>query len=227
MNNSVEISEYEQYMGTPTLLSLQRDPAIALHRDELLFQVVHQVSELWLKTATADLLEALAKLMDHDYQPAVLLVQRAHMAAQQVTQSLAALYLMSPGDFRQLRPSLGGGSGADSPGWRGLRGVTKSLDLVAHHIFPVASPEPAGRGMGPAISCLTALVVLDEEVSRWRSRHLQLAERMLARGERGTQGMPIPELRHLAEQRLLPHCRGIAKNIGLGGDAGRSLEVVG
>ena len=31
-----------------------------MHRDELLFQVVHQSSELWLKLATSDVEEARA-----------------------------------------------------------------------------------------------------------------------------------------------------------------------
>ncbi len=189
---------------------------MALHRDELLFQVVHQVSELWLKVATADLLEALAKLMDHDYQPAALLIERAKMATQQITKSLAVLGLMSPEDFRQLRPILGGGSGADSPGWLGLRRVTKSLDLAADKIFPATNLQLVGQGRPSVVFCLAALVALDDEVARWRNEHLQLAERMLAPGERGTQGMPIPELRHLAAKRMLPLCAQLAQNIGLG-----------
>ena len=42
-------SDYERYLNTEELLSLQKTAAEWVHRDELLFQTVHQSSELWLK----------------------------------------------------------------------------------------------------------------------------------------------------------------------------------
>jgi tryptophan 2,3-dioxygenase len=44
-------SDYERYLRTDELLALQKGPAEWVHRDELLFQTVHQSSELWLKLA--------------------------------------------------------------------------------------------------------------------------------------------------------------------------------
>ena len=51
-------SDYERYLRTDELLSLQKGPDEWVHRDELLFQTVHQSSELWLKHATAEVEEA-------------------------------------------------------------------------------------------------------------------------------------------------------------------------
>jgi tryptophan 2,3-dioxygenase len=45
-------------MRTDELLSLQRRPEEVIHRDELLFQVVHQSTELWLKLACSEIAEA-------------------------------------------------------------------------------------------------------------------------------------------------------------------------
>ncbi|MDQ2894809.1 MAG: tryptophan 2,3-dioxygenase family protein, partial [Actinomycetota bacterium] len=56
-------SDYERYLRTDELLALQREPAQQLHRDELLFQTVHQSSELWLKLACAEVQQA-AELID-------------------------------------------------------------------------------------------------------------------------------------------------------------------
>ena len=42
-------SDYERYLRTDELLSLQKPPAEMLHPDELTFQVTHQSSELLLK----------------------------------------------------------------------------------------------------------------------------------------------------------------------------------
>ena len=39
-------SDYERYLRTDELLALQKTPEEQAHRDELLFQTVHQSSEL-------------------------------------------------------------------------------------------------------------------------------------------------------------------------------------
>ena len=44
-------SDYERYLRTDELLALQKTPDERAHHDELLFQTVHQSSELWLKLA--------------------------------------------------------------------------------------------------------------------------------------------------------------------------------
>jgi len=44
-------SEYEKYLRVPELLALQKPGEIRAHHDELLFQIVHQVEELWMKLA--------------------------------------------------------------------------------------------------------------------------------------------------------------------------------
>ena len=48
-------SDYERYLRTDELLSLQKLPEKFLHKDELTFQVVHQASELLLKGAAWEL----------------------------------------------------------------------------------------------------------------------------------------------------------------------------
>src|SRR5213593_2496256 len=42
-------SDYERYLRTDELLSLQKTEEERSHHDELLFQTAHQSSELWLK----------------------------------------------------------------------------------------------------------------------------------------------------------------------------------
>ena len=56
-------SDYERYLNTEELLALQKTADEWVHRDELLFQVVHQSSELWLKLAWNDTAAA-ADLVD-------------------------------------------------------------------------------------------------------------------------------------------------------------------
>src|SRR6266550_3771625 len=92
-------SDYERYLRTDDLLALQKTPEEMVHRDELLFQTVHQSSELWLKLACFEVETATAEL-------------RAHM---------------SPWEYQSIRQILGHGSGFDSPGFRNIRRVSPSL----------------------------------------------------------------------------------------------------
>src|SRR4029077_2856817 len=56
-------SDYERYLRTDELLALQKTSGEWVHRDELLFQTVHQSSELWLKLAVTEVAEA-TRLID-------------------------------------------------------------------------------------------------------------------------------------------------------------------
>ena len=53
-------SDYERYLRTDDLLALQKTPEERSHPDELLFQTVHQSSELWLKLGTSEVARATA-----------------------------------------------------------------------------------------------------------------------------------------------------------------------
>ena len=55
-------SDYERYLRTDELLALQKTEAERAHHDELLFQVTHQSSELWLKLGAAEVETATAEM---------------------------------------------------------------------------------------------------------------------------------------------------------------------
>ena len=114
-------SDYERYLRTDELLSLQKTPEEQAHRDELLFQTVHQSSELWLKLAAAETAEAAALLVREESPGALRLLRRASLALQLITGQLDMLEQMSPWEYQQVRAVLGHGSGFDSPGWNRVR----------------------------------------------------------------------------------------------------------
>ena len=114
-------SDYENYLLTDQLLSLQKGPDEWKHRDELLFTVVHQASELWLKLATSEVLESLNQLKLNNLRESLRLLGRAALCIQQTTNGLEMLEKMSPWDYQQVRRALGHGSGFDSPGFNSLR----------------------------------------------------------------------------------------------------------
>src|SRR5713101_6239228 len=89
-------SDYERYLRTDELLALQKTPAEWVHRDELLFQTVHQSSELWLKHACAEVAGATEHVTEGRYDAAERLLRRAQLAARFVYDQLEMLEQMSP-----------------------------------------------------------------------------------------------------------------------------------
>ena len=127
-------SDYERYLNTEGLLALQKGPEEWVHRDELLFQVTHQSSELWLKLAWNDIDAATAHLGDGEVEPALRLLRRSALCLVFATNQLDMLEQMSPWEYQEIRKVLGHGSGFDSPGWNALRHVFPRLGLSLIHI---------------------------------------------------------------------------------------------
>ena len=134
-------SDYERYLNTDALLALQKTADEWVHRDELLFQTVHQSSELWLKLAWNDVEAATAHLGADEIAPALRLLRRATLCLRYATDQLDMLEHMSPWEYQEIRKVLGHGSGFDSPGWRELRRVVPP----SARLFTRSASRPASR----------------------------------------------------------------------------------
>lgn len=215
-------TDYARYMRIDELLGLQRTPDEVVHRDELLFQVVHQSSELWLKLAAAELVEATARVEAEDLASAEALVARATLAVRLITDHLEMFRFLSPVDFQTMQPALGNGSGAESPGWRQVQAASRGLGrafaahlaargVVAASLCPIDPADPVGR-------LAEAMVEWDERVSAWRFRHYQVALRVGGHAPAGTPGSPTTVLARLVEHRFFPELWQACRH-GEGGDA--------
>ena len=87
-------SDYERYLRTDELLSLQKTVDERAHHDELLFQITHQSSELWLKHAWMEVEEATRLIEARDVAGALRLLGRATHALRYVVSFLEHLELM-------------------------------------------------------------------------------------------------------------------------------------
>jgi tryptophan 2,3-dioxygenase len=217
-------TDYARYMRTDVLLDLQRRPDEVVHRDELLFQVAHQSTELWLKLAAAELTEAIARIDAGEPAPAELLLARATLAVRLVTDQLEMLGHLSPADFQALQPALGNGSGAESPGWRQAQVASRELGqafvrfLAARKIdlVMVYSREP----FDPVYRLAEAMVEWDDRVSLWRVRHYKIAIRVGSHAVIGTMGSPAGMLAKLIDHRFFPDLWQVRATLALGGPAG-------
>lgn len=199
-------SEYASYMRTDELLSLQKADAELLHRDERLFQCVHQSTELWLKQATFEIDYAI-KLTDAGrLTAAVQILSRAAACLDTITEQLNVLAKISSFDFGILRPALGKGSGLESPGWHAIRAAAQRLyasftaqredqQLTLADIFKSGADSPL-------YALAEALLDIDAKISVWRLQHLNIAVRTIGTGGVGTKGMPVQTLANLLNHRL-------------------------
>lgn len=201
-------TDYARYMRTDTLLDLQRRPEERIHRDELLFQVVHQSAELWLKLAVSELTEACALVEAGEPGEAELLLHRAVLSIRFVTDQLDMFQHLSPADFQTMQPALGNGSGAESPGWRQAQTATRKLGqafqaLLAERQLDLVKLY-AGSPADPVHRLAEAMLDWDERVSLWRARHYRTALRIGSHPVAGTKGSAATTLAKLAEHRFYP-----------------------
>jgi tryptophan 2,3-dioxygenase len=103
---------YGDYLQLDTLLSAQA-PLSGEH-DELLFIVIHQVMELWLKLLNRELDTALQHIREDQPQPAFKCFARINRIQEQLIQAWTVLSTMTPSDYLRFRPSLGRSSGFQS-----------------------------------------------------------------------------------------------------------------
>src|SRR5262245_8478932 len=111
-------TDYEKYIRTEELLALQKPRERQSCHDELQFQTVHQVAELWMKLAEQELAEVAERMRAGDCDLAVRLLGRIKQILRLLHDQLALLDTMSPRDYMTIRNVLGRGSGQESPGFR-------------------------------------------------------------------------------------------------------------
>ncbi|MEE4288912.1 MAG: tryptophan 2,3-dioxygenase family protein [Erythrobacter sp.] len=107
---------YTSYLDLDRILGAQH-PASDAH-DELLFIIVHQASELWLKLCLHELTGAREAIEADRLRPAFKMLARVARAQGQLIQSWDVLSTMTPHDYSAIRPHLGASSGFQSPQYR-------------------------------------------------------------------------------------------------------------
>jgi tryptophan 2,3-dioxygenase len=202
-------SDYERYLRTDELLALQKTPEEQVHRDELLFQTVHQSSELWLKLACFEVEGATARLREGDRAAAIRLLRRSVAGLQIATRLLDELEHMSPWEYQEIRRVLGHGSGFDSPGFRNIRRVSPSLGDAFHALrreegLSLTDLYVRGREQEELYQLAELLIEWDERVAVWRFRHYKVVARVIGDEVVGTQGTPVELLGGLIKHKLYP-----------------------
>jgi len=124
---------YGQYLQLDKVLNAQK-PLSGQH-DEMLFIVIHQASELWMKLCLHELAVTRAQIRADDLEPAFKMLSRVARAQAQLIQSWDVLGTMTPADYMRFRDSLGQSSGFQSWQYRQLEFMLGNKDarLVEVH----------------------------------------------------------------------------------------------
>ena len=133
---------YSSYLDLDRILAAQH-PVSGAH-DEMLFIVVHQASELWLKLCLHELEAARTCIAEDRLRPAFKMLARVARAQGQLIQSWDVLSTMTPHDYSTVRPHLGNSSGFQSAQYRLMEFLLggRNPDHVTKH---EATPEVAEK----------------------------------------------------------------------------------
>jgi tryptophan 2,3-dioxygenase len=202
-------TDYERYLRTDELLALQKTPGEMAHRDELLFQTIHQTAELWLKLACFEIETAASHLDRDDVWPAVRLLRRAAASLDLVSSGTMMLEHLAPWDYHGVRPNLGHGSGFDSPGFRRTHDVSPALGhafdrLVARRGLDLGRIYRQSHAHEDLFQAAERLLDWDQRLMHWRTLHLKLVERIIGGHVIGTQGTPVEVLGKRLDVRYFP-----------------------
>jgi tryptophan 2,3-dioxygenase len=205
-----ESLDYERYLNTGRLLACQKPFDQLCNRDELQFQIVHQVEELWMKLLAYTLLDVDDFMAEQQTYRVLTLLGRCHRLLRLMIAQLDLLETMSPKEYQQIRLQLGNGSGQESPGFRVL------MQMLPHLWRTYEAQYLTGRGTtteqvydsrythDDAYAVAEALVELDELLQKFRWNHILLIHRSIGPSAASLKGRPVELLQNGAKQRFFP-----------------------
>lgn len=184
---------YACYLQLPGLLDLQqpRSPDVqsAQWADERLFITVHQSAELLVSQALVDL-ERASRQARHGHGPtAIAALRRVTAVICLLEGHLALLDHLTPESFTSFRPLLDKVSGAQS---RQFIELFQQITAPDRFTLSTAGPEtPPGAHAAGERELAEEFRAFRAAVTRWRTRHLLLVERMIGdkAGTAGTSGL--------------------------------------
>jgi len=124
---------YGSYLRLPEILAAQ-SPLSDAH-DEMLFIVIHQASELWIKLCLHELAAACDAIAADHVPPALKMMTRVARVQSQLIQSWDVLATMTPADYSRMREKLGSSSGFQSHQYRLMEFVmgNKNARMIEGH----------------------------------------------------------------------------------------------
>ncbi|UYZ21260.1 tryptophan 2,3-dioxygenase [Mesobacillus jeotgali] len=133
---SKELS-YGSYLQLDKILSSQQ--RLSDHHDEMLFIIIHQASELWMKLILHEVSAAIDCIRKNDLEPSFKMLSRVSRIQQQLIQSWSVLSTLTPAEYMEFRDKLGHSSGFQS---YQNRLIEFALGQKSSHVLSVYQHDP-------------------------------------------------------------------------------------
>lgn len=124
---------YGGYLSLDELLDCQKLRTDA--HDEMMFMIIHQASELWMKLCIHEIRAAMSQIEHDNLGAAFKMLARVSRIQGQLRQSWSVLSTMTPADYRSFRDDLGQSSGFQSFQYREIEYAlgNKNRELLEVH----------------------------------------------------------------------------------------------
>ncbi|MGN7399157.1 tryptophan 2,3-dioxygenase [Cytobacillus praedii] len=129
---------YGEYLHLDQILTSQK--RLSDHHDEMLFIIIHQVSELWMKLILHELSSAIKEIEQDELHSAFKKLARVSKTQTQIIQAWDVLSTLTPAEYLQFRDTLGKASGFQSYQYRLIE---FALGYKSTHILKIYEKDPA------------------------------------------------------------------------------------
>lgn len=210
MIETPEMLDYGVYLQCDKLLDCQKRISDLSTADEMQFQIVHQVEELWMKLICFTLVDILDYMEQHAHHRVITLFGRVHKLQRLMVDQLDVLETMSPKEYQYIRLQLGNGSGQESPGFRTLLNMPSELwnSFERYYLengkYSIQQIYDDEYCHDHKYAVAEAMIEFDEQLQLFRWRHMFLIHRSIGLGSDSLKGRPVELLQKGANKRFFP-----------------------
>jgi tryptophan 2,3-dioxygenase len=202
-------SDYEKYIRTKQLYELQKKPDEWVNEEELLFQVVHQSMELWLKVCIQHLEQSITWMGADNLHEATRFLTRTSEILTWLGESLKFPRSMAPWDYHKIRMGLGKGSGQESPTYQKIHKVTprvlEAFEALLQKRGVKLDEIHQQRSEHQELYDLTwAMAQFDQELLHWKYRHYNVVKRIIGDAVMSLKGIPAKALEKTTHEPAFP-----------------------
>ncbi|QSS99951.1 tryptophan 2,3-dioxygenase [Pontibacillus sp. ALD_SL1] len=203
------VTDYEKYIRTEELLSLQKTEGELACQDELTFQMIHQIAELHFKLMIQYIHLADAHMEHNEIEEATSQLRRVNMHLDHLPNVFDMVKVISPKDYHTIRLALGQGSGQDSPGFNEVLRLGPTLWDPCEKLLTTRGLSPLDIHKNPdehraLFDLLQALIRFDENFQSFRHSHIQLVRRMIGLNTQSLKGIPAQALKRGVKYEFYP-----------------------
>jgi tryptophan 2,3-dioxygenase len=203
-------TDYEKYLRTQELLSLQKPDDEAASPEELLFQVTHQTAELWMKLMLKELKQAIQFMDEDNLWGALRAFRLVHDCQRLLIEQVDLIGShISIVEYGKIRLVLGQGSGMESPGFNRLLEIAAPLSdafdrLLERKKITIRDIYTQYQQHLDLHTLAEALMDFDDLFHKWRAHHMALVARTIGTESNSLKGLATQVLQKGVKTRFFP-----------------------